>query len=233
MSRYRKTLDKIKVNDDLINKTYSRIEHEKINKKHQPKLYYAVALCACFIMMVMIIPKNFAVKAETYISLDINPSIQLTVNKDGYVTGINAYNDEGIKISEDIEYEGHNYLDVCKEIISVKFDEYIKNDSFLLISISNQSDDTDIYIKELQSMIDDYYINAKVQSCDSHIIEEANNAEMSIGKYSQYLVLKEYDKTTTVDRCREMSITEIHSEIESHHSQESHNSSNHHGNHHD
>ena len=184
-------------------------------------------------MMVMIIPKNFAVKAETYISLDINPSIQLTVNKDGYVTGINAYNDEGIKISEDIEYEGHNYLDVCKEIISVKFDEYIKNDSFLLISISNQSDDTDIYIKELQSMIDDYYINAKVQSCDSHIIEEANNAEMSIGKYSQYLVLKEYDKTTTVDRCREMSITEIHSEIESHHSQESHNSSNHHGNHHD
>ena len=82
-------------------------------------------------------------------------------------------------------------------------------------------------------MIDDYYINAKVQSCDSHIIEEANNAEMSIGKYSQYLVLKEYDKTTTVDRCREMSITEIHSEIESHHSQESHNSSNHHGNHHD
>ena len=56
---------------------------------------------------------------------------------------------------------------------------------------------------------------------------------MSIGKYSQYLVLKEYDKTTTVDRCREMSITEIHSEIESHHSQESHNSSNHHGNHHD
>ena len=119
MSRYRKTLDKIKVNDDLINKTYSRIEHEKINKKHQPKLYYAVALCACFIMMVMIIPKNFAVKAETYISLDINPSIQLTVNKDGYVTGINAYNDEGIKELSKLSSKLENYKEKVAALVKL------------------------------------------------------------------------------------------------------------------
>lgn len=233
MNQFRKTLDKIKANDNLINKTYSRIENEKRRKNRESKLYYAMAFCACFLMIVMIVPKNFAVKAETYISLDINPSIQLTVSEDGYVTDVNAYNDEGIKISEDIEYKGHNYIDVCKEIISVKFDEYTKSDSFLLISISNQSDDTDIYIKELQAIIDEYYIKGKVQRCDSHLIEEANNADMSIGKYSQYLVLKEYDKTTTVDSCKEMSMSEIHNKIESHHSQENHNDSNHHDDHHD
>ncbi|MDD6468009.1 MAG: hypothetical protein PUF50_07485 [Erysipelotrichaceae bacterium] len=59
------------------------------------------------------------------------------------------------------------------------------------------------------------------------MIQEAINADMSIGKYNEYLKLKKCDDSYTIEDCKGMSIHEIHTKVQIHHAQQSHNMNHH------
>ena len=88
MNRYKDTMNKISVDKQLIDKTLQRLEQP--NKRR----YYVPVLAVCMLMMVFFLPIN-KTQAETYISLDINPSIQIVVDKNDKVIDVVAYNEDG------------------------------------------------------------------------------------------------------------------------------------------
>lgn len=221
MNHYKDTINKIKADDKLINKTLVNIDHPH---KHR---YYIPVLAMCLMLLVFFLPVN-RIQAETYISLDVNPSIQIIVDKNDKVIDVVAYNEDGEKIINDIDYTNHDYLDVCKDLMENKLHDYLTNDEYLLVSISNKHNDTNIYMEKLKTMMKEYYVNGKVQECDYSVIDDAGKYHMSIGKYSECQKLIEYDDELTIEDCQKMSIHEIHNEIAKHHSE-----SNHHGSHHE
>ena len=53
-------------------------------------------------------------------------------------------------------------------------------------------------------------------SVDVNIASEAHDNGLSVGKYSAYLQLAQYDDSITIDNCRDMSMAQIHSQILEH-----------------
>lgn len=235
MNRYQKTMNNLKPDRELLDKTYAEIENKRNSKRKIPKPYYAlVTVLMVMVIAVAVFPKQTEVSAAAYISLDINPSIQLVIDENNKVIGIEAYNDEGKYIIDGIEYEEHDYLEICKEIItSEQFKKYCGDNSTLLVTVTSNGDYNDAYIRSLKDMIEEYYANGIVKSCDSKYIEAAKDADMSIGKYHEYAELNSLDDSYTIEVCRDMSIEEIHDEIVLHHSESHNQSGTHHEGHHD
>ena len=221
MNRYKDTMNKISADKKLIDKTLQRLEQP--NKRR----YYIPILAVCMLMMVFFLPIN-KTQAETYISLDINPSIQIVVDKNDKVIDVVAYNEDGEELLSDTDYKDHNYLDVCKDLLKNKLGHYTDN-GYLVVAISNKHHNNDAYLQSLQNIMNEYYIRGNVTECDPDIIDDATKHHMSIGKYNESQILMGYDDTITIEDCHNMSIHEIHNEIAKHHSE----SNSHHGKHHE
>ena len=147
MNRYKDTMNKISVDKQLIDKTLQRLEQP--NKRR----YYVPVLAVCMLMMVFFLPIN-KTQAETYISLDINPSIQIVVDKNDKVIDVVAYNEDGEQLLCDTDYKDHNYLDVCKDLLANKLGHYTDN-GYLVVAISNKHHNNDAYLQSLQNIMNE------------------------------------------------------------------------------
>lgn len=100
-----------------------------------------------------------------YMSIDINPSIELGVNRHLKVISMEALNDDGNKIIEEIgdKWKKKDIEDVTKTIISeFKQDGYIKKDETILITTTIVNDeDNQKAKKELEEKVEEITTNYK------------------------------------------------------------------------
>ena len=175
--------------------------------------------------------------AETsYISIDVNPSIELCLNKFDRVVDIIAYNEAGQRVVDCLNVKNKCYTDALEEILhNETFCTYLNEQADLTFTIVSDKED------ELRAGItyctqgDSHH--GTINCSDSKTRQTAYKNHCSVGKYSAYEELMQYDKTVTIEDCRDMSIHEIHNRIDeckSHHGSSGTNATggSHHGNHH-
>jgi len=84
----------------------------------------------------------------SYLSLDINPSVELGVNAFDKVVTVEGYNDDGEKIIDGIDVTGSNVTEAVKALIESAADNgYIVEDGSTVISLTSETDNPDIATK--------------------------------------------------------------------------------------
>ncbi|WP_064092327.1 anti-sigma factor domain-containing protein [Rossellomorea aquimaris] len=174
---------------------FSPIVEERKMKKFFTNWNWKVStplVMACILILTLIsntvLPNN---QAYAYVSVDINPSVELTVNKEQQVISIEPYNEDGKALLKQLpEWHKEILSKVTKDIIqeSEKLG-YLKEGQNILITSSlineDENKDNSIIISSLNDLVEEYgskynaYITVKETSKD--IREEATKKGMTAG----------------------------------------------------
>lgn len=244
--------DQIIADQDLIDETKKRLREQRSAKKsaaHQGEkasekmseikekkegkkisiFWFGTVAAACLVLG-LFLGFNFKINSTpvSYLSIDVNPSIELCLNEKDKVISADAWNSDGEAILSGITLKGKT----CKEAVECllgceAFQKYLKEDCDLNITVIGASD---LKVKELQQLLQEckYYIqnNGTCVTADMDVYEEAHGYHMSFGKYLLYKELHELDHAVSVDDCQHMTVKEIKDQIYEHenHTTEEHKS---------
>lgn len=154
------------------------------------------------------------------ISIDVNPSIELGINRWGKVVDETSYGKASEDILSSISLKHMEYEDALEQLLaSEAMGKYLKSNSLVSITLDNRTDNEQL-MSNLQSCVDNTLkqchsgVTAEYASVDEHMCREAHSQGISVGKYNAILELLEADPNATVDEFKDKSMKEIKGHME-------------------
>lgn len=158
-----------------------------------------------------------------YVSLDINPSIELSVNRFNNVVSTSALNKDGQILLNDINSDDKSVYGIVNEIIDSAIKEkYISNDKPTAIAVASISDDYELrnsLENDLKDSINNHFskksIDGTIYSYDEDFSKRdaAQKMDISVGKMNLIEELISFDESITVDEYKNKSVVDIDDKI--------------------
>lgn len=150
------SLDKVKAEDELISSTEKYLR-ENIKKGDLSKTNYIrkrsvgvmkrLSVAACLVLLVCGLSIGGYAYYKTpvaYLSIDINPSVELGINAFNVVVSAESYNDDGTAILEGQNVINSNVENAVSTLVQSATDKgYIADDGSTIVSVTSESDDDD------------------------------------------------------------------------------------------
>jgi hypothetical protein len=220
--RIKKAFDSIHAEESIKQNTLNYLKMEMRKKgvaNHRVALRRMVVALACCMMLVFTLSSyNLYFSESMYVDMDINPSIELTVNRFNRVIGVYAYNADGEELLEHLNLTYKQY----DQAITMITDASVQN-GFLssggLVSVTLQSNSSTVNDTALQTMESSILaaaqshhalvqVNASVIDSDTRAYAHEQN--LSPAKYLAILALQDVDPTASINNCRDHTIEEIY-----------------------
>jgi len=157
--------------------------------------------------------------AMAVVSLDINPSLEMSVNKDLNIIEVKCFNDDAINLLKEESIKGKNLYDALEVVIKKAIElNYIKtNQENLIISTvtSSEADEGRINQEKIRQVLENPVesdgLTSKVQiySVTDEFRAEAENKGLSPGKYLIYEQLKKMGNKTSIDEVQKNNIHKL------------------------
>lgn len=220
-NKIQETFDDVKCKPELKLKTKDYLNEIRLKKNGQNRFNHRKNLIVAFVSLIFVVgigSYSFLMAPFSYVSVDVNPSLELVLNRLDWVIEAKAYNEDGEVILSDVSLKGMNYKDAITCLAkSEKMKEYLDQDSVYNFTIASGSSHKEaelcLTIESLSSVLD--YPYNSIHS-DLHCVEEAHKEDLSLGKYTAYQELLQYDSTITIEDCHHMSVEEMHHQTETH-----------------
>lgn len=217
MNAIRKSMSDIRASEELKQNTLRYLkEHQKTAKRATDRVFpifrYALAAICLFLLFGT---GGYAVyrKPVSYISIDVNPSIELGINRFDRVVSAEAYNEDGQDILSHVTLHNVPYIQAINKVLESESSyHFLKEDSLLIFTIV--SDHSYSMIEELSANEFSQNYDTLMYSSDAFCMAEAHNYEMSFGRYRAYQELLQYDDSVTIEDCHNMTISELHNRVE-------------------
>lgn len=216
MNRIRESMEGVRASQELKAGTLQYLERQR-SKCDRPVwrrgTSYALAAALCLLLLIGGGWHFLYSTPVSFISMDVNPSIELGINRYGRVVMEETYNEEGQGILQRVTLKNKPYVQAVSSLLEDEvYRGYLVEDATLVFTIVSDSPDT--IRAELNSIDAGSSCRVLTYISDSHCMEEAHSHEMSFGKYRAYLELAEYDQSVTVEECHGMSMGELQNRIE-------------------
>lgn len=238
---FNKAMDKIKAENDLKQQTYDKIIHQQNHKsvfKRTPQLLRTVAVSILLVTGAFSYFHRENALDQTkysYITIDVNPSIELVLNKDDLVISSKAYNSEGQEILDRISYQNQSYQDVLSEIFNDnEYQNYLENNSDIQVSVYSKNESK---CEDLEKNIDTFmnqHISAKHHyesvCIDESTHHQAGNCHMSGGRYALIQSIVDCSSYTISDlETKDLSeLRQIYADVTETHHNQTHETDEHH-----
>jgi len=187
-------------------------------KEHKKSFSYKrlIPVMASFLfILIAVIGYQLYFTPVTTISIDVNPSIELGINRFDRVVSVKGYNQDGEDLVSELNIQFENYTEALKEILSNEsFAGLLSQGEELSIAVID-SDETrsEAVLSNIQSCTAEQN-NAYCYSANPKEVEEAHEAGLSYGKYRAYLELQALDPSVTAEEVQGMTMKQIRSLIE-------------------
>ncbi len=217
----RQSMKEIHASEELKHNTlrYLQEQREKQGRMHglfsggtRAGIRYALAVVCLFFLMGT---SGFLVYSRpvSYISIDVNPSIELGINCFGRVVSAEGYNVDGQDIVRHVRLKNISYIQAIDRLLEdERYSRFLEGDARPVFTVI--SDDSDAMMEAIHADNRFQACGGLVYSSDAACREEAHRHEMSFGKYRACLELLQYDESITVEKCHGMTMGEIQSRIE-------------------
>lgn len=245
MSRaIREAFDQIRADENLIEETKKRLKEqrrllelenadteesissssEKKTKRRVPVFRMAAVAAACLIIGILLGSRfrigNIGIghSPTAYISIDVNPSIELCLDEKDTVICADAWNNDGKGILDCIDLKGESCIDAVEHLLNCQeFQQYLTADCELNLTVIGANA---AHGRELEQLLKNCSAfqkhNGTTVLANKDIYDEAHEHAMSFGKYLLYQQLHELDHSVTTDDCQDMTIKQMKDQICAH-----------------
>ena len=215
----RRSFEKIKSEEGLKQSTRESVLN-KLNEKPKPRRNFqrfslAVA-AAAFIFFIGAGSFQMYFSESSYIDMDVNPSIELSVNRFDRVIRMSAYNKDGKEVLSELNLKHKSYKDAVALILKkIKEKGYLKQNGMISVTVQGKDREKASEIKTLQTEIDQCISehggrqNVEVYAVSKRLKKKSHHLNVTPAKYLAIKELQKVDQTATVEKCRDHSISEI------------------------
>lgn len=215
MNALQKSMSEIRATDELKKNTLQQLkdlQEKRSGTRSRFIIRYALA-AVCLFLLLGTGGYSAYRKPVSYISIDVNPSIELGINRFGKVVSAEAYNEDGQNVLQHVSLTNISYMQAIDKLLADENDHhFLKDDSLLVFTVI--SDRSHSIIEELRTNEFARTYETLMYTSDVACMEEAHSHEMSFGIYRAYLELSQYDQSVTVEDCHGMTMGEIQTRIE-------------------
>ena len=188
------------------------------NKKRNMLPYLVTACTLVFCLLIGFGVYNNNYKVASKIGIDVNPSIELKINKKDKVIDVIANNDDGSKILNDMDLKGSDMNVAINALIgSMVKNGYIDElANSILISVEGNSEEENEKLRqEIVNELNSYLVNnnfsivSQTVSNESELENIANEYNISLGKAKLIKDIIANNNLLTYDQLANLSINEL------------------------
>ena len=190
-------------------------ERERRERARRPGLRrWAPALACLVLVLAGLTGWGVYFSPAAAISLDVNPSVELTLNRFDRVIGVTCY---GVETEEAEGWQSLRFLDYRDAVDSLlgsgSIADCLAREEPLSISVASGDGAAQAEILENVRACAGGMGNVHCYAADAGQVEQAHHAGVSFGKYQAFLYLQELDPTVGEEEVQEMTMAEIRQRI--------------------
>lgn len=209
--------DEIQADDALLDQTrrYLRAKREKQGESGSrfPALRRAVALAATLAVALGLFSYTMVFSAAAYVSIDVNPSVELTLNRMNRVIDTQSFNQEGAALLDAANVKGLPYNDAAALLLANVDDQgYIREDTLVSVTVQTADGKREQALQDTLTQV----LNTAEGAADVEVFPvsaelrgKAQACHMSSAKYLAIQELLEVDETATIEQYSESGIRQI------------------------
>nr|WP_297275649.1 hypothetical protein [uncultured Agathobaculum sp.] len=212
-------LDKVTADEALKQSTrafLARQTHEYGAAKARPRTARRLAAAfACLALVIVGGTGYWAYFSPTCaISIDINPSVELAVNRFDKVISVEGIGEDGEALAETLDVRFLNYADALDSLLENQtVEDYLAQDEVLSIAVAGDNQgQADAILAQAETCTAGTK-NVYCHAADSEELEHAHEAGLSFGKYQAFLILQSLDPSVTPDDVQGLTMREIRDRI--------------------
>lgn len=167
-----------------------------------------IPVCALLLICIGIGDWYFWEMPVSYVSVDVNPSIELTLNRRNRVTDAKSRNRDGARVLEHVQLEGKDYLEAVELLVeSDAMQPYLTADAELTVTVASMKGEE--LLSGLENSVVATHYHGMCRSADMETVASAHDHDMSLGKYQMYQLLSQYGSGLTAEDCQNISMCQL------------------------
>ena len=220
ITRFSSALGRIEAEDDLVERTGAFLL--AAHNRRRP-VFLRKALAAGMAVAVLAVLFSFGIhwykRPVAYVSLDINPSVELGLNSFNRIVQVSGTNSDGIELVGRSHITGEKLENAIRELIAVASENgYIKENGTTVIAVFGESDDPEqaLLLSELseqavEGFLQEKSINAILYKDNANLSlkKEAEEMGVSPGKLKLIRNLQDLDPSLTDEQLKDAPVSEI------------------------
>lgn len=236
--RLKKAFDQVQASESLKENTLAFLAN-KARPAGRP-LPRLMAAAACLLLL-LTVGNWFYFTPTAQISIDINPSLELGINRFGQVISVEGRNDDGQVLADSLQIKYLNYNDAIHRILECdSIASLLAGDAVMTIGVIGPDGPQSFQILSDLETCTAQVQNTHCYHAHAEEVEAADAAGLSYGKYRAYLQLLNLDPGITPEEVQGMTMRQIWDLMDqltvgqapsgnSHHGENSHNGNGHSG----
>ncbi len=208
--RFRQAFDQIHAEEALVENTREYVRRKARGRRGRRVAGVLTASMACVLLIAGGVKSFFT--PVSVISIDVNPSVELGVNRFDRVVAAEGMNDDGSRLVEKLDVRFKNYTSAVDDVLRVL---QLPEDEMISITVVGGDEDKNSrMLTEVQGCAEEYsQVHCYSASFDKTEEVEAHDSGMSCGKYRAFLELQSLDPSVTVEDVQGWTMREIQDRI--------------------
>jgi len=150
----------------------------------------------------------------SYVSVDVNPSAELALNRFDRVVSATAYNEDGALALAGLELKGKPYTEAVEALLSSEAMTACRTaDAELVLTVAADAERQARLLEGVGACAGRLDYNGVCYGADASYVAAAHSCGMSLGKYTAWQTLLQYGQTLTEEECHDMTMGELYDRI--------------------
>lgn len=173
----------------------------------------AAAICAA----VVVIGLNLFFTPTTHITIDINPSLDLGINRFNRVVTIEPLNDDGKRLAETLDIKYSDYEEAMRRILdNANVKDLLSDNEIMMVTVTEtETAQCDDILHGVRECVNAHHSSVHCHSASSADTSAARAVGLSYERYSAYLQLQALNYSITPEELNAMSMRGIQALIAS------------------
>ena len=217
--RLKEAFDNVHADDELKRRTREFLVQKTQGYKRGASFPYwrMAAVMACFLLSFIMVGFGgyflYFIPVSS-ISVDVNPSIELGINRFDKVVTVDTFNNDGYHIMSSLNVRFMDYRDAMDMILSQESEEaYLAEDSCIAITVSGAEEGKQREMLAHLHTCASSYGNVHCSSGSHGEAVEAHEAGMTLGRYQAFMKLQALDPSVTQEDIEGLTISQIWDKI--------------------
>lgn len=217
---FKELFDPIKADEGLKERTQAFLagqtwdySHTRAEKRRRPA--YTLAACAC-LLLVLLGGHWLYFTPTAEISIDINPSIELGINRFDRVVCVSAFNEDGHALADTLDVKYKNYTQAIEQLLDQESVTALLSDGevMTITVVGSDGAQSASILSGVEACTAGHH-NTYCHAATSEEVAGAHESGLSCGKYRAFLELQRLDLDITPEAVQNMTMREIQDLVDS------------------